>query len=112
MPIVGPYRALSASCAVARCTASPVRMKRSRGAASIRALVLRSKASVTGIKFHNPASVWSEKRRARSAACLGVDAPSRTRRWSMAWNSAKAHSEEEMVSALRTNARTGKIPVH
>jgi hypothetical protein len=59
------------SCAVVRCTASAVRMKRSRGADIISALVLRSIASLTGMKFHKPFSYVRGKARGQ-IACVAV----------------------------------------
>ena len=41
--------------------------------------VLRSRASLTGMRFHNPCSMCSEKREARPRASLGDNTPSR--RW-------------------------------
>ena len=46
---------------------------------NISALVLRSRASVTGMRVHNPSSMCSEKRDARSPASRCGNALSRTR---------------------------------
>ena len=45
---------IAAALAVAMCTASAVRRKRSAGAETIKAAVLRSKASLTGMSLHRP----------------------------------------------------------
>jgi hypothetical protein len=59
-PFVRTSRSPDSRAAV-RCTASPVRRKRSRGAVSINSLVLRSRASLTGIRFRRPSSKRLEK---------------------------------------------------
>jgi len=51
-----------------------------RGAETIRALVLRSNASLTGMRFHRPSRICSEKRVDNSRASRGVNEPSRMRR--------------------------------
>ncbi len=58
---------------------SAVRMTISRGPDSIGALVLRSRASLTGMRFHNPSRTRSEKRTASSHASLSDNAPARMR---------------------------------
>ena len=47
------------------------------GTGNIDALVLRSRASVTGMRFHKPSSMCLEKRKASSRTSLRDNAPSR-----------------------------------